>query len=67
MTEANTWGGSRPGAGRKKGAAIKPASERRTATVVVQCTADQKETIKAKAERAGLSVSTYMLKLALGK
>ena len=67
MTEANTWGGSRPGAGRKKGTVIKPPSERRTATVVVQCTAAQKETIKAKAEKAGLSASTYLLRLALGE
>ena len=67
MTEANTWGGSRPGAGRKKGVEVKPASDRRTATVVVQCTAAQKETIKAKAKRAGLSASTYLLKLALGE
>ena len=67
MTEASTWGDCRPDAGRKKGSAIKPVSERRTATVVVQCTADQKEKIKAKAERAGLSVSTYLLRLALGE
>ena len=31
------------------------------------CTAAQKETIQAKAKRAGLSASTYLLKLALGE
>lgn len=67
MSEISTWGGARAGAGRKKGAPVKPPEERRTATVVVTLTPEQKEIVKAKAKAAGESVSTYLLKLALGE
>lgn len=63
MEEKGTWGGYRPGAGRKKGTVIKPASERKTSTLVVKLTPEEK--LKALAAKEGLSVSGYLLRLAL--
>lgn len=65
MEEKGTWGGYRPGAGRKKGTVIKPASERKTSTLVVKLTPEEKEKLKALAAKEGLSVSGYLLRLAL--
>lgn len=65
MAEKGTWGGYRPGAGRKKGSMVKSPSERKTSTLVVKLTPAEKEKLKALAEKEGLSVSGYLLKLAL--
>lgn len=65
MEEKGTWGGARPGAGRKKGTVIKSASEKKTSTLVVKLTPAEKEKLKALAQKEGLSVSSYLLKLAL--
>ena len=64
-TEARNWGGARAGAGRKKGARSKSESERRTRRIVVLATEEQEARLKEMAARAEMSVSSYLLSVAL--
>ena len=64
-TEARNWGGARAGEGRKKGARSKSESERRTRRIVVLATEEQEARLKEKAARAEMSVSSYLLSVAL--
>lgn len=62
-------GGKRPGAGRPKGALGKHNSGRKTIykTFSVACLPDEWEAIKSGAEKAGKSISRYIVDIVLEK
>lgn len=56
-------GGKRAGAGRKKGSVKDPALKR-SQRIIVLATPAQEQELKDRAEKAGMSVSAYLLSLA---
>lgn len=63
--ELNTWGGSRAGAGRKKGTLNK--GEKKTGRIVVSCYEEEEAKIKELAKKQNKNVSQFIIDLALGK
>ena len=61
--EKNTWGGKRPGSGRKDGAIIDP-EQKKTHRIVVMCTKEQWDRFTLNAKDEGLTASAYLLKKA---
>lgn len=61
--EKNTWGGKRPGSGRKEGAIIDP-EQKKAHRIVVMCTKEQNDRFTQKAKEEGLTTSGYLLKKA---
>ena len=59
MEEKSTWGGSRAGAGRKKGS-IK-GDNYASARIVLCCTPEEAEKIKALAKENGKNVSRFIV------
>ena len=61
--EKQTWGGARPGAGRKKGSVKEGAHGRKKIfqTASISGTPEEIERLKANAQAAGQSVSRYVL------
>ncbi len=55
MSNNETWGGAREGAGRKR-----QGEEARRSTISFVCTESEKEELKAQAKAAGLSQSQYI-------
>ena len=64
MAEQKKRGGARPGAGRKKGVPmIENPENRRTKRIVILATPAQEQLLKEKARAAGMTVSSFLLKL----
>lgn len=61
--EKNTWGGKRPGSGRKEGAIIDP-EQKKAHRIVVMCTKEQCDRFTQNAKNEGLTASGYLLKKA---
>ncbi len=66
MTEVHTHGGKREGAGRKVGT-TNNGTGYKDCRLVISCTKDQSQKIKALAKEQGLTLSAYLIKLALGE
>lgn len=59
--EKSTHGGARAGSGRKKGGTNK--GERKTGRIVISCLESDVELVKKLAEKAGKTVSQFMIDL----
>ena len=58
--EKNTWGGKRPGSGRKEGAIIDP-EQKKTHRIVVMCTKEQCDRFTLNAKDEGLTAGSQRL------
>ena len=61
--KASSWGGKRPGAGRPKGSGQGPSPDSRRNRVAIMFTDDELTTLKRRAKKQGIPLSTLAYEL----